>query len=63
MEEQTKKFRVARWCCTSGNCDKCCHLGFGKRLRVVHMETDDRKFAEAVVHNWREYGAELIERE
>ena len=52
---------ITRNCCTSGQCFDCLPLGYGRQKRVEQFRTTDKKYAEQVRSNWREYGAEIEE--
>jgi len=57
----TKRYKVTRWCCL-GNCDQCCHLEFGNRIRVIQMMTDNDDVAKRCCYNFQSYGSILFER-
>ena len=57
------RYVVTKWCCTSGQCGKCCYLSFGKRVRTVAVCTDNVEVALSVEKNWREFEPQLIDRE
>jgi len=50
-------YRVMRWCCQSGNCFECRHLGYGKRKRVTQTDQVSKAWAQYVAENWQVYGA------
>ena len=60
VSEKRGPYKVTRWCCNSGCCDKC--RGGAKaanRVRVVQMESLNREAAEIVMDGWAGYGAEI----
>lgn len=56
-----KRYKVTRFCCTSGQCIDCRKVG--KRTRVVQMETDNDTVAKMCVKGWRQYDAVLEDNE
>lgn len=52
------RYRVSRWCCTSGMCMECRAVARGTaRIRVVQISNLSKESAEAVARNFSSYEA------